>query len=126
MSRPTKYKPEYCQGIIDFMSEGKSLVAFAAQIEVNPDTVYEWEKVHDEFSEAIKVARAKCQAWWEREGQRGLFMGKGESFSASAWIFNMKARFGYRDKQEVDVNHGGMLELGYNLDYNPQDFKKAE
>ncbi len=102
--RPTKYEPKYCQMAIDYMSQGKSLVGFAASINVVTSTIYEWEKNYPEFSEAIKVARQKCQEWWENAGQTGLFMGKEEgSFSQSAWIFNMKARFGYRDKVEHEV-----------------------
>ena len=103
--RPSKYDPKYCDMIVDFMRKGKSLVGFAGTIGVHVDTLYEWEKVHADFSEAIKQARALCQLWWEDQGQVGLFMGKEDgSFSQSAWIFNMKARFGYRDKQEVDLN----------------------
>jgi len=124
--RPTKYDPKYCDEIIEFMKDGRSIVAFAAHIEVADVTLYEWKKVHPEFSRAIKVAMAKCQSWWEDQGRMGLHTGRGEGFSQSAWIFNMKARFGYRDKQELDVNHEGKIELGYNLDYAPGDMVKRE
>lgn len=119
--RPTKYDPKYCQMIIDFMSKGKSLTAFAGEINVVVSTVYEWEKKYPDFSEATKVARQKCQKWWEDQGQIGLFMGKEDgSFSQSAWIFNMKARFGYRDKVEVEQKVEGSIKLSYNLDDEPE------
>jgi hypothetical protein len=54
--RPSQYRPEYCQAVIDFTSQGFSLTAFAGSIRVAKDTVYEWIKVHAQFSDA--VARA--------------------------------------------------------------------
>jgi len=102
--RPPKYDPKYCQMVIDHMKDGSSLTSFAAEIEVAKNTVYEWAKKYPDFQDAINIARQKCQAWWERAGKSGLFMGKDEgTFSQSAWIFNMKARFGYRDKVEHSV-----------------------
>jgi len=102
--RPTKYKEEYCQQIVDFMSDGASIVAFAAEIGVNDSTIYEWASVHPEFSRAKKLAMSKSQAWWEFQGRRGMFTGNDTKFSASTWIFNMKARFGYRDVQHVETD----------------------
>ena len=105
LGRPDKYKPEYCKKIVEFMSDGSSLTAFAAEIEVSKNTVYEWAKKYPDFQDAINVARQKCQAWWEKQGRTGLFMGiKDGTFSQSVWIFNMKARFGYRDKVEHTVD----------------------
>lgn len=63
--RPTDYRPEYCQSIIDYMSIGYSFYAFAAEIGVCPDTINEWAKVHPEFSVAKKIANAKRVKWWE-------------------------------------------------------------
>lgn len=57
IGRPTKYKPEYCTQVVEFMGQGYSLTAFAAEIEVARDTVYEWESAIPDFSDAIKRAR---------------------------------------------------------------------
>lgn len=38
---------------------GYSLTAFAGMIGVHRDTLYEWAKVHDEFSDALKRHKAK-------------------------------------------------------------------
>jgi hypothetical protein len=55
--RPTLYRPEYCQLVIDHMAQGYSLTAFASLIRVAPDTVYEWIKAHSAFSESMSRAR---------------------------------------------------------------------
>ena len=101
VGRPTKYKPEYCQAIIDFMATGDSLVAFAAHIEVAPSQIYVWEEKHPDFQEAIKIARAKCQAWWEKQLKDGIFTDKETRHSHGSVIFKLKSRFGYRDKPEI-------------------------
>lgn len=114
---PTKYKKEYCRQIVDYMSTGKSLVAFAASIDVHKDTVYEWAKVHKEFSDSLKKAQAKCEAHWEKIGEEAMFMGGKDSvFIPSLYIFKMKARFGWSDKQEVEHSVKKPIRLTYNLD----------
>jgi DNA-binding XRE family transcriptional regulator len=57
--RPTLYDPSYCQIAIDFMAQGYSQTALAGHLSISKDTLYEWMKVHPEFSDAIKIARPK-------------------------------------------------------------------
>ena len=54
--RPTLYRPEYCDLVIEKMAEGLSLTAFAGHIRVSLETVYAWMKTHKEFSEAVSRA----------------------------------------------------------------------
>ena len=70
MGRPTKYRPEYCREIlehfdVDFHNKSQTkavplnfLSAFARKIGVCRDTLDEWCKVHPEFSDAYKKAKA--------------------------------------------------------------------
>lgn len=53
----------------------------------------------DEFQRTVKRAKALCEVWWER---RGRDMATGKDGNATVWIFNMKNRFGWHDKQQVD------------------------
>lgn len=104
VGRPSLYKPEYCQAIIKHMEKGYSFESFAAVIKVNRDTLYEWQKVHAEFSDAIKLAFDECQLFWEKKGMEGTF-GELEGFSAAAYIFNMKNRFKWKDKQPEEIGN---------------------
>lgn len=102
--RPTKYKPEYCQKLIDIMSEGFSYEAAAAKIGVNKTTLYEWEKHFEEFSNAKEQAFEMNRVFWESAGIEGLWNEKDErQLNNTVWVFNMKNRFGWRDK----VEHSG-------------------
>lgn len=56
-----------------------------------------------EFRESVKEAEALCQAWWERTGRELAAKGGGNS---AIWIFNMKNRFGWRDKDDGASDDG--------------------
>ena len=58
MGRPTEYKPEYCQAVIDAMSRGLSLTAFAGTIKVAKSSIYEWLSTHSDFSDAVARGRS--------------------------------------------------------------------
>lgn len=96
--RKSKYKIEYVNDLIEHMKEGYSYKSFAAKIGVHVDTLYEWEKVYSEFSEAKKVAFSCSQAYWE---DLGLQMAK--NGNASVWKFNMKNRFGWKENESVEI-----------------------
>lgn len=98
--RPSKYEPRFCQMVIDHMSDGASMTSFAAEIGVARSTINEWMAVHPEFSEAVKIAKAKCAAWWERLGRQGA---QGGEVNPTLVIFGLKnmAADDWREKQEL-------------------------
>lgn len=100
VGRPSKYKEEYCQMIIDHMKRGLSIESFAGVVGVHKDTIYEWKEVHPEFSDALKQGEAQSLLFWELLGIDGA-NGKIPNFSASSFIFNMKNRFDWKDKKEI-------------------------
>ena len=54
LGRPTKYRKEYCEQLVEWMREGKSFWTFASTIPCSIDTICEWTHQHEEFSEAKK------------------------------------------------------------------------
>ena len=100
---PTKYRPEYCRELIDHMSEGYSFESFTAVASVHKDTLYEWVKVHPEFKEAKDTAFSKNMLFYEKVGCRGM-LGEIDGWNVTAWIFNMKNRHGWRDRQPEEVD----------------------
>jgi transposase len=91
--RPTLYRPEYCDRVIEFMQQGYSLIGFAGEIGVSYDATRNWELAYPEFADAVKIARAKASRWWE-ERCRDLATGKGGGAPgrATAIIFGLKNR----------------------------------
>src|SRR4051812_20095705 len=103
--RPTLYDPKYCLMLIAHMKEGYSFPSFAGVIEVAEDTIYEWTKVHVEFSEAKRIGKGLELYWWETV-LRGGAAGKLGGYNAPSTIFALKnkAPRHYRDRVQVDAN----------------------
>ncbi len=99
MARPSKYKPEYCKAVIETMATGLSLTAFAGSIDVCRDTVNEWQRAHPEFSDAVKIGKAKRTAELERQ-----FLASSDRAIVTARIFALKNADPeeWREKQHIE------------------------
>ena len=106
--RPTKYDPAYCDALVEHMSEGASLLSFAASIDVARSTLTEWADVHPEFSAAVARGKAKCAAWWEAAARNLALKGEGNATMCVFGLKNMGADE-WRDKQEVE--HSGAVKI---------------
>jgi hypothetical protein len=103
---------------------------------VHRDTLYEWEVRHQEFSDSKKEAVDAGLHYYESLAQAGMSgqlrrvtkevehldpeTGKvtrvereygPASFGQAAWIFSMKNRFNWRDKQELTGGDGQPLSI---------------
>lgn len=56
--RPTLYRPEYCEAVIEFMGQGYDLSAFAGSIRVSRESAYRWISEHAEFRHAVEIGKA--------------------------------------------------------------------
>lgn len=108
--RPTKYKEEYCQALIDHMGEGYSYDSFAAVVRVHLDTLYQWEKDYPVFSEAKKTARV-MQLLANEKMMRDIAKGKIRNANATAAIFIMKNCHKWKDRHEVEFTAPDKLSL---------------
>jgi len=113
IGRPTDYKPEYCQMIIDHMAQGFSSTSFAAEIGQAKSTIGTWANNHPDFMAAKKVAEAACEKWWENLGKDGA-EGKVRGFNVGSWIFNMKNRFGWKDALAISSDQDIAILTAYN------------
>ena len=100
--RPTKYDPKYCDEIIDYMGQGYSKTAFAGHIGVSRETIYEWGRTHEEFSDATKRAEAARTGDLE---SRLLDPSRGTPVAAAIFALKNAAPEEWRDKREVE--HSG-------------------
>ncbi|SET91462.1 hypothetical protein [Stenotrophomonas indicatrix] len=110
MARPTVYKPEYCDVVVDLGRQGKSVVQMACAIDVVRSTLYEWCKDHPEFSDAFTRAKQLSQDWWETQAQCGL---TADRFNAQLWSRSMAARFpeDYQERKGVELSGPGGADI---------------
>jgi hypothetical protein len=106
LGRPTDYREEYCQALIDWRQRGGTYEGFAGSIGVSKQTLYDWEKAQPAFLDAKRRARQKHRVFMDQIGL-GLMTGKLKG-SAGVWIFVMKNEHGYRDDpiEEEDAIEG--------------------
>lgn len=98
VGRPSKYDPKYCDQLINYMKSGLSFESFAGEINVHKETLYEWAKAHKDFSDALKLARAKQRQALEKRAMAqafGQFKG-----SPATLIFILKNTIGWKDNPE--------------------------
>lgn len=123
MGRPTKYKEEYCDELIDFFDKEltreiiKTVItktgeiveipeevatdlplfqSFAHEIGVCVDTLQEWKSKHDEFSSAYKRAKDLQMIHLVTNGLQGRY-------SNSFAIFTAKNILKWRDKPPEEI-----------------------
>ncbi len=113
MARPTDYKREFCERVVELGKAGASRVEIAYELDVVMATIQNWEAAHPEFLAAMTRSREASQVWWERKGRDNL---QSAVFQASMWSRSMAARFpaDWREKTDntTTLNAGeGLAEL---------------
>ena len=114
VGRPTDYRPEFCEQVIELGRQGKSHAQIAATLGCARKTLYEWQSLYPEFSNAIMYARDLAQAWFEDIGQVNM-VAPTQGFSASLWAKQVSCRFAddYTDKQKQEVTGATSLEVRF-------------
>ncbi len=106
--RPTAFREEFHDIVLDVGKRGGSLVEMAVACGVSRSTFYEFIENDHAFSDTVTRARDMAQAWWESKGREAV-EGKIVNFSANAFTFQMRNRFAdYRDVQHVEQNFTGL------------------
>lgn len=117
MSRPTDYNPEILQKAKDYLAKAiddeytvgdkerpiykirvklPSIEGCAVFLGIHKDTIYEWEKIHPEFSDVIEALRATQAERLINEGLAGTY-----NPTISKLLL---AKHGYVEKSEHEIN----------------------
>lgn len=99
-----------CDRVIALGEEGMGQVEIAAELKIAYSTFDLWLKEHPEFSDAVKEARRRSQAWWEKQGRIATFGGT-EGFNATSYIFQMKNRFRDDWNDTTKTEHSGGIKI---------------
>lgn len=116
IGRPTLYKPEYCQRVIEMGREGKSKEQITATLGVSWDCLDNWAEKHEEFFHALRVAKNLELNYWEDLGlQHIVEVPGGGRLNGAVYNKIMAARFpqkySERNKIELTGNNGGAIQV---------------
>jgi len=106
IGRPTLYKPEYCDLVVELGKKGFSREAIVAELDIHYNTLNLWAEHNDEFMEALERAKNFELAFWERIAMDNIVeRPNGSKVNANLWSMSMSARFPakYRDNSKVEV-----------------------
>jgi hypothetical protein len=112
IGRPTMYRPEYCELVVEWGKLGKSRAWFAAELGTSRRVMLEWASKYPDFHNALEIATEFAQKWWEDAGQQGMLA---PGFNASIWSRSMAARFpaDWRETKNAEITgkDGGAIQL---------------
>jgi hypothetical protein len=104
-----KFADNASEHLVGWFEQGMGIAEIAAELDIGKDSYYKCKKVSKKFFDAEKVGLAKSEAWWCKVGRAGA-VGKVE-IQPATWVFNMKNRFGWKDRVETQLTgkDGGEL-----------------
>lgn len=100
--RPTDYRPEFAEEIVQLMDEGLSLTAASAELGFWRQRAYEWAVKHPEFADAIKFGQARRTLKLERD-----LLGSGDGPFVTSRIFALKNAAPDEWRDRVVNEHSG-------------------
>jgi hypothetical protein len=106
--RPTKYKPEFCNLVVEYGKLGKSKAWICSELEIADNTMRTWCDEYPDFLQAMDVSQKYSQRWWEDAGQNGML---GKTIDASIWSRSMAARFPNDWRESNKVEHSGKIDV---------------
>lgn len=87
--------------------DGASDVELRVELGISENLWYRWIAEDEEFCQTVKECKQLCCVWWEKHGRK-MAAGTAEG-NSTVWIFNMKNRFGWKDK--IETEHSGSIAL---------------
>ena len=107
MARPKKtlndLPKDWKNIIFNIKKVGGSDVEVRVALNISEDLWERFIKEIEEFQRTVKRGRDLCEAWWLEKGRQL----ENRQFNAVLWYMNMKNRFGWKDKAEVE--HSGKV-----------------
>lgn len=103
-SSPADYSPDLAAEAIALADIGMTGAELAAHWAISEETMQQWGEAHPEFADALRRARTRAKAWWQRQPRLAI-RAQDNKFPAGAWAQQVRALFPeYADKPGVTVN----------------------
>ena len=120
VGRPTDYDPSMCEIVIENMALGYSKEAVAGILDISKSTLYERVKKYPEFSNAVHRGDTKSQFLWEGKAiEHAVHTKDGKRLDSRIYALQMKNRFGWSDKKEIELGEETKKTFAFALDVKP-------
>jgi len=115
----SKYKPEYCERVIEMGKQGFSKEQMSSALGVGWDCFDNWAKSHEDFNQAIRTAIQEELSYWENLGLQNIVEAPGgQRLNGAVYNKIMAARFprkySERNKVELTGADGGAVQIENN------------
>lgn len=110
--RPTHYRPEMCQQLIDLMAQGYSKTAAAYLMGTTIWKLNDYEEKHPELKEASDFAKGARTYYHEHQ----LMHGDTERKVGHIFALKNAAPHEWRDRHEVTGAEGGAIKIEHSMD----------
>jgi hypothetical protein len=109
VGRPSDYRPEYCDLVVELGKQGMLPVQMAPRCGVESrQSLHDWAKKYPEFSYAFNMARIWCEDYWLNLGKTKA-SGENPFADSSTIKFFLSAAFGYREKTDQSIEIEGNI-----------------
>lgn len=107
--RPSSYKPEMCEQVVELMAQGDSQIMICAKFGISRMTFRNWcSKDSDfykpDFAEAVERGLELAQAFWETELRKAT-LGINQDANSTLMIFTLKNRFREDWRESQNIQH---------------------
>lgn len=104
-SERSLYEEEFCEMVIKFMAEGRTLKDAATMCGIKWRTFAEWieegnERYIPQLAEAVEFGKQLSELWWNETARLNL---SNKNFNATLFMMNMSNRFGWTRRIDGNV-----------------------
>ena len=112
MARPTDYREEFCEMLIQHMAEGHSFESFGAVVKCGKTTLYLWRDAHPEFMNSLEQGRAAHLKFMEKKAMDYMveMPGEGKINSALFKMFMVNIH-GWRNESKDDAQKDTVIKI---------------
>ncbi len=101
----------------EMYASGESHPEVARKLGFGKSSFYKLVELSTKFADAKKEGEYISEAWWNELGRKGA---KDGDINPPVWIFNMKNKFGWKDKTETDTT----IKAEVKVDIDPEKLMK--
>ena len=106
IGRPTKYRKEMEEEVIEYGKKGYTMEMVAAALGINKDTLYVWIEEKPNFSDAIARMKGFQCAYWDNWGMQNM---QSRDFNSRLFELYRCNMHGWQNKAKIE--HSGEVSL---------------